>query len=238
MAEEAVDGAAVQPGGRLVQGDEPDAAGERPGDLHQLGVLDAEPAGEHVHVHRHVPLVQHLAGGPAHLPPADHRAEGGGVPAQEQVLRHGQIAEDRRLLVDAGDAAVPGAPVGEGRRGLAVEEDRSAVRPQESGQDGHQGGLAGAVAADEGVRLAGPDGDPHVVQCHRGPETLGDPVSLGEGAAGRCPVRGRGSGRQVHLLSSGADTTGSGCPKEPGRRRSAWSPAVPGAGPRGFRRAA
>ena len=41
--------------------------------------------------------------------------------------------------------------------GLAVQQDLALVRRGQPVQDVHQGGLAGAVLAEQGVDLAGPD---------------------------------------------------------------------------------
>ncbi len=56
--EEALDGRAVELGGRLVEDDEPRAEGERAGDLDQLPLLDAQVAGEPERVDVDVVLVE------------------------------------------------------------------------------------------------------------------------------------------------------------------------------------
>ncbi len=85
------------------------------------------------------------------------------------------------MLVDAGDLAAPGVPVGQWRCGFAIEADGALVGGLESGEDVDQGRLAGAVAADEGVGLAGQDGEASVGEGGGGAVALDDAPSLGEG---------------------------------------------------------
>ena len=59
------------------------------------------------------------------------------------------------MLVDAGDALAPSLAVGDRRRRLAAEANLAAVRLAKAGQDSDQRRLAGAVAPDERMRLAG-----------------------------------------------------------------------------------
>src|SRR5207237_1400695 len=75
--------------------------------------------------------------------------------AQGDVLGDGQVGEQRRLLVDGGDAEVAGADgvvVGDG---LAVDFQGAGVGGDGAGDDLDERGLAGAVLADQGVDLAG-----------------------------------------------------------------------------------
>ena len=59
-------------------------------------------------------------------------------------------------------------------RGHAVDEDLALVRLQQAVELVHQGGLAGAVLAEQGVDLAGLDGQVDVVVGHQVAEALGD----------------------------------------------------------------
>jgi hypothetical protein len=186
---------------RLVEDDEPGAEGQRPGDLHELPLLHAQITGRALRIHVHRPRRQQLLCPPAHTLPADQPATAAVVPVQEEVLGHGQRGDDRRLLVDAGHPLTPGVAVGESWCGAAAEGHRPLVGGLEAGEDGHQGRLAGAVAADERVGLTGPDGDPGAVQGHRRTESLDYARRLDDGRARGDPsvVRrdGRGGGRSL-----------------------------------------
>ena len=59
------------------------------------------------------------------------------------------------MLVDAGDSPAPSLAVGDRRRRFAMEADFPAVGLAKAGQDSDQRRLAGAVAADQRMRLAG-----------------------------------------------------------------------------------
>ena len=91
----------------------------------------------------------------------------------EHVLRHGEVGEQRRLLVDDGDAGRPG-------RGRAVQRDlpaghveRPAVRLVHPGEDLDERRLARAVLADQRVHLAGAQLDRAVDQGADRAERLG-----------------------------------------------------------------
>ena len=94
------------------------------------------------------------------------------LPADEDVLGDREVGEERRLLVDDRDPRVPrrGGP-GEGRR-RPVDRQRAAVRPVHAGQDLHQRRLAGAVLAEQRVRLARVQRDGAVHQRMHGTERL------------------------------------------------------------------
>ena len=61
---------------------------------------------------------------------------------------------------------------------LAVDEDLARVRLVEAGQDVHQGGLAGAVLAEQAEHLAAVDRDRDAVVGEHAREALGDVLEL------------------------------------------------------------
>ena len=130
-------------------------------------------------------------------PPADEPGAAAVVPVEEQVLGDGQLGDDGGLLVDAGDVPPPGVAVGQPRRGLAAERTAPASGACRPVRIDDQRRLAGAVAADQRVRLAGQHGDAGAVQRHRGAEPLGDADRLARRA-------GRRSSR-AHLVFRSAD---------------------------------
>ena len=150
--EQALDLVAVELGGRLVEDDEAGAVGERAGDLDQLARLDPEVAGAHV-----LATPRRSSGRAARAPArrsADQliRPRCGRLAVDEEVLGDGEVGNDGRVLVDAGDPRPPGRAVGDRRRRLAGEADLAAVGRAQAGQDADQRRLAGAVAADQRVR--------------------------------------------------------------------------------------
>jgi hypothetical protein len=82
------------------------------------------------------------------------------------------------VLVDHADPGGHGvAGTGELHR-LAVHQDATLVGAQQAEQHVHQGGLAGAVLAQQGVDLAGLDHQVDAVVGGEGPEPLGDALEL------------------------------------------------------------
>ena len=64
------------------------------------------------------------------------------------------------------------------RTGLAVDQDLALVRPGQAVEDVHQGRLAGAVLAEQGVDLARADVEVDVVVRDDARVALGDPAHL------------------------------------------------------------
>ena len=87
--------------------------------------------------------------------------------AEEDVLGHGHLGDERQLLVDDGDARAPRRPGALNETGLPVEHELAfvaAVRV-DAGQHLDQRGLAGAVLAAERVDLAGAQIEGHVASA-------------------------------------------------------------------------
>src|SRR3954471_9349844 len=118
----------------------------------------------------------------AQLAPVDE-ARASALAVQVQVLDRRQRRDDRRLLVDAGDAAAPGVTIAERRRGLAGERNLPGVGRDEPGQDGDERRLSRAVAPDERWLLPRLDDEPDVVQRGCRAEALADPASFDNGPA-------------------------------------------------------
>ena len=97
--------------------------------------------------------VKSVTGGRVHGAVVDAPQGAAGLAAHEDVLGHGQVGKERRLLVDDGHPGVAGV-------GRAVQDDRLAVELQDTGVGAvdpgerlDQGGLPGAVLAREGMDL-------------------------------------------------------------------------------------
>ena len=205
LAEEPVDAAGVQPGGRLVEDDQPRPEGQRTGDLHELPLFDAEILDAGGRVDLDAVLGEQSAGLCAQRPPADGALAPEAV--EIEVLRDGQLGHRHRLLVDAGDPALPGRGVAPAGSRLGTEGDGAGVRPLHPGQHGHQGGFAGAVAADQRVRLPGAHGQPGAVQGDGRAVAFDDALGRHRG-----PVLG------LHATSSSP----AGWPTASCRRRCPW----------------
>ncbi|OLT12899.1 hypothetical protein BJF78_23060 [Pseudonocardia sp. CNS-139] len=159
----------VEPDGRLVEehhlGPPDEARGQVQPPAHAPGPARDRPAGR---------VLQAEPG--EQLTRAPH-----GVAARqvEQLADHDEVGEPGQLLVDAGVLAGEGDPTAD-LAGVAhhVEprDPRGAgVRAQQRGEDPDQGGLAGAVGAEQAVHPSAGDGEPDAV------ERRGRPVPLGQG---------------------------------------------------------
>jgi hypothetical protein len=71
------------------------------------------------------------------------------VRADEHVLEHGHVLEERDVLERARDAAADDAVRADAQEVLAVEEHAPVVGAVKPRDDVEEGGLAGAVRADE-----------------------------------------------------------------------------------------
>lgn len=218
-AEEVVDLVGVEGGGGLVHHDEPDVVRERPRHGDDLLLCGGEVADVPGGVDLRVPEAgqQRLRGG-APLPRADDEAGAGRFVAEEDVLGDREVLDEVEFLVDGGDAQAHG-----GDRRLepdlfAAPGDLAVVGLVGSGEHLDQGGLAGAVLAEEAVDLAGLDLQVDAVQGADAREELGDaghgeqgwfrchdesPRRMGSPLLGRCragrggPVSGQGAGLGV-----------------------------------------
>ena len=91
----------------------------------------------------------------------------------EDVLRGGQVGEQRGLLVDDGYPGVPGGCRTVQQRRLVTDQQFSAVGLVDPGQDLHQRGLARAVLTDQPVYFPAVEVDRTIHDCVNGAERLG-----------------------------------------------------------------
>ncbi len=220
--EEPLDLPFVELRGGLVEDDEAGAEAQRARDLHHLTVLDLEVAGAGLGVDAHVPGVQERGGLGTQPAPAD-QAVVEGLPVDEQVLGDGQFGDDGGLLVDAGHLAAPGVTVGEGGGGFAVEADPALVGGLESGEDGDQGGLSGAVAADQGVGLAGQDGEAAVGEGGGGAVAFDDAPGLDKWGVHPTVLPHSSGSSTFSLVTSGAGSWSSRLPPGSSTMVESWS---------------
>ena len=106
------------------------------------------------------------------------------LPAEEHVLDDVEVVAEREVLVDDLDAERGGvAGAVDGDR-LAVEAELARVDGVDAADALDQGGLAGAVVADQRGDLAGVGGEVDVVQDLHRAEALVDPAQLEQGGRG------------------------------------------------------
>src|SRR5262249_7371718 len=97
---------------------------------------------------------------------------------EADVISNGEISEEVTLLEDgddAGGAGVVGRAEGDEP---AVEAYLAGVGCEDAGEDVEEGGLAGAVLADEGVDGAGTQDEGDAAQGHDAGERLADVVEF------------------------------------------------------------
>ena len=103
------------------------------------------------------------------------------VAADHHVLQRRHLGEQPDVLEGARDARLGHLVHRAGLVGLAAELEAAAVGDVQAGDDVEEGGLAGAVGADQAVDLAALDGDAHVGQRLQAAETLADAGDLENG---------------------------------------------------------
>ena len=125
--------------------------GQRPGDLHDLGLADRQVPQGRARVDADLVVVDERLGAAVQVAVGDPQR--GGLPAYEDVLRDRQIGHHVELLMDDRDARLLGVADGTepcGRALVLVDAGEGGV---DAGDDLDQRRLPGAVLADEGVDL-------------------------------------------------------------------------------------
>lgn len=167
---------------RLVHDQDAGVEGERLGDLDDLLVGDGQAARRAVGVEFDTePLHQGESRRMGGL--VVDAAEGAArLAAHEDVFGDRKVGEESGLLVDHGDARVPGVGRAVEDRGLAVEEHLTGIRSVHPGEALDQGRLARAVLPGECVHLAREQFEGHVPQGAYGAEGLGNALQRENGA--------------------------------------------------------
>ena len=151
--EQVGDALLVQHRGRLVEHQQPRVPGEGPGHADDLLLgrrqLADDPRGRDLGVSEPSEQVAHQRAGLASLgePGAGH------LVAEEDVLGDVEVWDQVELLVDGRDAVLDGLRRRRERGLLAVPGDGAGVGLVEPGEHLDQGGLAGAVLAEQAVHL-------------------------------------------------------------------------------------
>ena len=170
--EQALDLGGRQACGGLVQHDRLGGGGQRAGDGDDGLVGAREVRDPCRRVDRAADLRQRArrlrgGGGPVHQAEPGARIAGG----QGDVLRHAHPLDQAEILVDERDRQA----VGDRIDPHAADADLAGIGAVHAGQHLDQRGLAGPVAAEQRMDLAGPDVEIHAVDGPRAAERLHDP---------------------------------------------------------------
>ena len=104
-----------------------------------------------------------------------------GLIRQHDVLGHRHDRDEHEVLVHHPDPELDRVLRRVDRHRLPVHEDLARVRGVEPVEDAHQGRLAGAVLAEQGVYLAAPQVEVDVVVGEHARELLRDSAQLEDG---------------------------------------------------------
>ena len=94
--------------------------------------------------------------------------------SHENIVRNGKLLDNVQLLIHAGDACLTGLNRISEDDLLAVDKNVSLLRSVYAGQHLDQGGLTGAILADQTVDLTGSDANGHIFQCNDTRKTFGN----------------------------------------------------------------
>ena len=140
--------------GRLVEDQHGRVPDQRLDDLDPLLDADRQVLHQRVRVDLEPVAPGQLAHVAAGLAPVEQAGRAGFLHAEGDVLRDREHGHEHEVLVHHPDAGRDGVLRRVELGLLAVEQDLALVRLQQPVQDVHQGRLAGAVLAEQGVHLA------------------------------------------------------------------------------------
>lgn len=149
--------------GRLVHDHHLAVMAEGLGDFHQLHLGHAEVAHRALGVDVELQAFQQLPGAAVQCLAVDDAAQVPGFAAQPDVLGHAHVGDRFQFLGD---------------HRPAIEQDVPGVAPGDAHENAEEGGLAGAVAAAQGVHAASTQGQAAVAQGRDPGIGLGDMFSL------------------------------------------------------------
>ena len=188
--------------GRLVEDEDPGLAVERLEDLDPLLPADRQGLDLGLGVDLEAEALAELDDPAVRLLAVEEDAVGHRLLAEEDVLGDGEHRHEHEVLVDHADAAGDrvGRPVD--RDGRAVEQDLALVRDGQPVQDVHEGRLAGAVLAEQGVDLAGPQVEADVVVGEHAGIAFRDPPHLERRHERRPAVRHVGTPQRLAWMTT------------------------------------
>ena len=164
----------AQGGGRLVHDNQLGVQRHSLGDLHHLLLAGAQLAAFHFDVDFGMAQGrQGLLGLLVHPGIVQQAVLFDGA-SHENVICDRQLLDNVQLLVHAGDARLAGLDGVVKDDLLTVYIDFPLLRSVNAGEHLDQGGLAGAILADQAVDLSRPDANRHIFQCDDTRKTFGN----------------------------------------------------------------
>ena len=164
-------------GQALVEHQEAAIAGDGAADLHALAVGERELRGAALRLHLEPQLREDRRHLVAHIPAGRNALRG----RHPDVVGDGHAVEQADFLKGAAHAAASPQMARHGGAVGAEIADASRARRKVAADDLEQGGLAGAVGADQANDLARADRERHVAQCHHAAEVAADAAHLERG---------------------------------------------------------
>ena len=157
---------------RLVEDQDARVAAERPRDLYELTLGHGEILDHGVgpDVAQPKPRQQGLDLAPI----VSTRAKAAANSPEQDVLQHRQRRNKAELLFDYRDAGCLRLSGAQQRDRRSFDQDLALIGGDDAGERLDERALAGAVMSDQGVNLASPQRERHVVERDDGPERLGD----------------------------------------------------------------
>ena len=174
QAEQRIDFAVGQRGGRFVHHDQPRAARQALRDLGQLLLRDRQTPRRTIERQDDVQLGKHgrrLCGGGSAI--EEHAAPR--LDAEHDIFDHTQIRNQVELLIDHPDAEPLGRPWSVDDDGATVERNLAGIGRQRAGENLHEGRFSGAVLTDQRMHFARVDVERHAVERANAGEGLHDP---------------------------------------------------------------
>ena len=164
----------TQRGGRLVHNDELCIQRNGFGDLHHLLKTGTQLAALHFYINlRMTQRSQRFRSLLMHSGIIQKQALFHGT-SHENIVRNRKLLDDVQFLIHAGNTCLTGLNRIPEDDLFAVNEDVSLFRIVHAGQHLDQGGLAGAIFANQAMDLARSDANGHVFQCNDTRKTFGN----------------------------------------------------------------
>ena len=166
--------------GRLVHDQHARVDRQRLDDLDRLPLGDAEHPHRHVRIDVHPQACQQIGGRGGHRGPVD-ASHAPRLPADEDVLRNGEIGKEGGMLVDDGDALALRVDRPEDRRLGPVPQDLAGIGLIDAAEDLDERALARAVLAGERMHAPALKGETDIAQDLDGPEAFRNAAKLDQG---------------------------------------------------------
>ena len=183
---------------RLVHDQHAGVVGQRLGDLDHLLLGDGQGADHVLRVQRELQPVDQFGSLTVLFPVVQEEAAATWLPADEDVLRDGEIGHQVELLMDDADPGLLGMFGPADLVALAVEVELALIGGVDPGEQLHQRRLAGAVLADQGEHLAAVQVQVHVLQGLHAGKALRHPAHFQQWSSRGHRVRGHRCRRLGH----------------------------------------